>query len=130
MTPTPFHSEAMMRQLVGALSEVWTELGLTRSRACPSSIREFAAVPEEEHLPRVAWRGPRNSDDTELGQLMDEVSLAERERHEQRVCEFHEQAMARGKKGIAAADDLQDSARWWTGEGSMGRSRGVLINRQ
>lgn len=58
----------------------------------------------------MEWSGPAQRADKD-------VTAVERERHEARVREFHQQASARGKgrEAQGAADALQDSALWWAG---------------
>lgn len=55
LTPSPAHTEEMMDALVDALVDVWDELGLERSRACPVAILDFNILAPTSFLPEVAY---------------------------------------------------------------------------
>lgn len=55
ITPSPAHTEEMMDHLVDSLINVWSELGLKRTRACPVSIRDFNQLKASDYLPHVGY---------------------------------------------------------------------------
>jgi 5-aminolevulinate synthase len=81
MTPSPFHTRAMMVQMVDALKAVWVKLGMT-----PLVPRDAAKEEEAALIPTYDYAGPTTPsvhlllDDPTIVQLMTAVGLDQRER--------------------------------------------------